>query len=229
VLFQEGAQISASTSNHGTGGNLRIIAPNAITIQGQGTITTSTTGTGNAGNIILDTSTLTIARGAQLFALTEGSGNSGTIEVNASTAVNLGIGVDDFSPVLSVETSNAGQAGSIIINTPSLTLSDTARITATATSTATNTEGGGSITLNASTMDLAGVVGVFAETQGQTPAGTLTLQPYENQSTLNLTLAPESQVSASTSGSGKGGNLIVQAPEAITIQRSRSTCGSNHR
>jgi hypothetical protein len=43
-------------------------------------------------------------------------------------------------------------------------------------------------------MDLAGVVGVFAETQGQTPAGTLTLQPYENQSTLNLTLAPQSSV-----------------------------------
>jgi large exoprotein involved in heme utilization and adhesion len=67
-------------------------------------------------------------------------------------------------------------------------------------------------------MDLAGVVGVFAETQGQTPAGTLTLKPYQNQSTLNLTLAPQSLVSASTTGSGKGGNLIVQAPEAITIQ-----------
>jgi large exoprotein involved in heme utilization and adhesion len=126
--------------------------------------------------------------------------------------------MDDFSPVLSVETSSAGQAGSIIINTPSLTLSDTARITATATNTATHPLGGGSITLNASTMDLAGVVGVFAETQGQTPAGTLTLQPYQNQSTLNLTLAPQSLVSASTSGSGKGGNLIVRAPEAITIR-----------
>jgi filamentous hemagglutinin family protein len=217
VLFQEGAQISASTSNQGTGGNLRITAPDSVTIQGQGTITTSTTGTGNAGNISLDTSTLTIARGAQLFALTSGSGNSGKIEVNASTAVNLGIGVDDFSPVLSVETSNAGKAGSIIINTPTLTLSDTARITATATNTATNTEGGGSITLNASTMYLAGVVGVFAETQGQTPAGTLTLQPYQNQSTLNITLAPNSQVSASTSGSGKGGDLILSAPQAITI------------
>ncbi|MBD1933715.1 MULTISPECIES: filamentous hemagglutinin N-terminal domain-containing protein [Cyanophyceae] len=218
ILFQEGAQISASTSNLGIGGNIEIKAPNAITIQGQGTITTETTGTGKAGNITLDTSTLTITRGAQLFALTEGSGNSGTITANASTAVNLGIGVNDFSPVLSVETSNAGQAGSIIINTPTLTLSDTARITATATNTATNTEGSGSITLNASTMDLAGVVGVFAETQGQSPAGTLTLKPYQNQSTLNLTLAPQSQVSASTTGSGKGGNLIVQAPEAITIQ-----------
>ncbi|MBN4003111.1 hypothetical protein [Nostoc sp. LPT] len=66
-------------------------------------------------------------------------------------------------------------------------------------------------------MHLAGVVGVFAETEGQTPAGTLTLKPYQDQSTLNLTLAPQSRVSASTSGSGKGGNLIVTAPEAVTI------------
>ncbi|MEQ8753346.1 MAG: filamentous hemagglutinin N-terminal domain-containing protein [Coleofasciculus sp. G1-WW12-02] len=244
INLEQDTAISASTSNQGIGGNLTIIAPNAVTIQGQGTITTetlgagdagniqitsnnldiqqtelstSTTGTGDAGNITLDTSTLTVARGAKVFAFTNGSGNSGIITVNAPTAVNLGIGVDDFSPVLSVETSDAGKAGSIIINTPTLTLSDTARITATATDTATNTEGGGSITLNASTMNLAGIVGVFAETEGKTPAGTLTLKPYQEQSTLDITLAPDSQVSASTSGSGNGGDLILSAPQAITI------------
>ena len=245
INLASGTSISASTSNRGTGGNIEIKAPNVIAIQGQSIITTDTTGagnagkievtsrnldiqqtelststagSGNAGDITLNTSTLTVARGAQVFATTNGNGNSGTITANASTGINLGIGVEDFFPVLSVETSSAGQPGSIIINTRSLTLSNTARITATATNTATNPLGGGSITLNASTMNLAGVVGVFAETQGQTPAGTLTLQPYQNQSTLNLTLALQSLVSASTSGSGKGGNLIVQAPEAITIR-----------
>ncbi|MEG3844362.1 beta strand repeat-containing protein, partial [Microcoleus sp. herbarium14] len=245
INLAPGTSISASTSGQGIGGNIEIQAQGAIAIQGQSIITTdttgagnagkievtsrnldiqqtelstSTTGSGNAGDITLDTSTLTVARGAQVFARTNGSGNSGTITANASTAMNLGIGVEDFSPVLSVETSSAGQPGSIIVNTPSLTLSNTARISATATNTATNPLGGGSITLNASTMNLAGVVGVFAETQGQTPAGTLTLKPYENQSTLNLTLAPQSLVSASTNGSGKGGNLIVQAPFAITIR-----------
>ncbi len=213
--------ISASTDspfNQATGGDIQIKAPDSITIQGEGRITTSTTKTGNAGTITLDTSTLTIAQGAEIFAFTEGSGDSGTITVNATTAVNLGLGVDDFSPVLSVETSNTGKAGSIIVNTPSLTLSDTARITATATQAAMNPEGGGSITLNASTMNLAGIVGVFADTQGQTPAGTLTLKPYQNQSTLDITLAPQSRISASTSGSGRGGNLEVSAPEAITIR-----------
>ncbi|MHC5779604.1 two-partner secretion domain-containing protein [Nostoc sp.] len=244
INLEQDTSISASTSNAGTGGNLTIMAPNAITIQGQGTLSTetagagkagnievsirnldiqqtklstSTTGTGNAGDITLNASTLTVAREAKVFAFTDGSGDSGTITINAPTSVNLGIGVEDFSPVLSVETRNAGKAGNIIINTPTLTLSDTASITATATASATNTEGDGSITLNASNMHLAGVVGVFAETEGQTPAGTLTLKPYQDQSTLNLTLAPQSRVSASTTGSGKGGNLIVTAPEAVTI------------
>ncbi|MCP2732136.1 beta strand repeat-containing protein, partial [Limnofasciculus baicalensis] len=244
INLASGTSISASTSNQGIGGNLKITAPNSISINGEGILSTetsgagkagkidiisnnidiqqtqlstSTTATGNAGDIKIDTSTLTVARGAKVFALTNGSGNSGTITVNADNAVNLGIGVDDFSPVLSVETRNAGKAGDIIINTPTLTLSDTARITATATNTATNTEGGGSITLNASNMHLAGIVGVFAETEGLTPAGTLTLNPYQNESTLNITLAPQSQVSASTSGSGKGGDLILKAPEAINI------------
>ncbi|MEQ8382458.1 MAG: filamentous hemagglutinin N-terminal domain-containing protein [Coleofasciculus sp. A1-SPW-01] len=244
INLEQDTSISASTSNQGTGGNLAIIAPDSVTIQGEGRITTetsgagdagniqmtstnldiqetelstSTTAEGNAGSITLDTSTLNVARGAKVFAFTDGSGDSGAITINAPTAVNLGIGVDDFSPILSVETRDAGQAGSIIINTPTLTLSDTARITATATETATNTEGGGSITLNASTMNLAGIVGVFAETEGPTPAGTLTLKPYQDQSTLDITLAPDSQVSASTSGSGKGGDLILSAPQAITI------------
>jgi filamentous hemagglutinin family protein len=210
------SQIISNTSNLGNAGNIDIDAGQGIDLQ-QTQLSTSTTGSGTAGNITLDTSTLTVARGAEIFAFTEGSGDSGKITVNASTAVNLGIGVDDFSPVLSVETSDAGKAGEIIINTPTLTLSDTARITATATNTATNTEGGGSISLNASTMRLAGIVGIFAETEGQTPAGRLTLKPYQDQSTLDITLAPGSQVSASTSGSGKGGDLILSAPQAITI------------
>ncbi|HBW89076.1 MAG TPA: hypothetical protein DEG17_09465 [Cyanobacteria bacterium UBA11149] len=244
VNLAAGTSISASTSNLGIGGNLTIKAPNSITINGEGKLSTetsgtgnagkldiisnnidiqqsqlstSTTGSGNAGDIKIDTSTLTIARGAKVFALTNGSGDSGTITVNADNSVNLGIGVDDFSSVLSVETTNAGKAGDVIINTPNLTLSDTARITATATNTATNTEGGGSITLNSSNMHLAGIVGVFAETEGQTPAGTLTLSPYQNQANLNINLAPQSQVSASTSGSGKGGDLIISAPESINI------------
>jgi filamentous hemagglutinin family protein len=206
----------AQASDEGKAGSITINTPE-LTLQQNAEISTSTTGIGKAGDISLNTDILNLASGGKVLAFTTGSGNGGTITVNAPKEVNLGIGVQDFAPILSVETSGAGKAGNIFVSTPNLTLSDTARITATATATATNTESGGSITLNASKMDLAGIVGVFAETQGESPAGTLTLQPDNNKPTLDLTLAPGSKISASTSGSGKGGDLLVNAPQAINI------------
>lgn len=171
---------------------------------------------GSAGTITLNAPILTVMGNAEISAETQSSGQGGSIVVNAPTAVNL-MRVQNFSPVLSVETSGSGQAGNIVVNTPSLTLADKARITATATSTSTNLQGGGSITLNASTMNLAGTVGVFAETQGVTPAGTLRLNPYDNQPDLNVSLTTNSRISASTSGSGNGGDLILTAPRSITL------------
>ncbi|MBD2240672.1 filamentous hemagglutinin N-terminal domain-containing protein [Aulosira sp. FACHB-113] len=210
------SKIVSNTSNIGRAGNIQINANN-LTLTDSSPISASTTAEGKAGDITLNSPTVTLANGGKIFATTTGKGNGGTITVNAPNLVNLGIGVQDFAPILSVETSGAGKAGNIIVNTPSLTVSDTARITATATNTATNTEGGGSITLNASKLDLAGIVGIFAETQGQAPAGTLKLNPYANQANLDITLFPNSNISASTSGSGKGGDLILTAPENINI------------
>nr|WP_242045491.1 filamentous hemagglutinin N-terminal domain-containing protein [Calothrix sp. FACHB-1219] len=210
------SKIVSNTSSIGNAGNIQINANN-LTLTDTSEISANTTANGKAGDITLNTPTLTLANGGKIFATTTGNGNGGTITVNAPNLVNLGIGVQDFAPILTVETSGAGKAGDIIVNTPSLTVSDTARITATATATATNTKGGGSITLNASKLDLAGIVGIFAETQGQAPAGTLKLNPYQNQPNLDITLFPNSTISASTSGSGKGGDLILTAPENINI------------
>jgi CHAT domain-containing protein/large exoprotein involved in heme utilization and adhesion len=189
-------------------------------------LSTSTSGGGDAGQIRIATATLNLLNGGEINSFSEGSGQGGQITIHATEAVNLGEGVQNFAPVISVETSNAGQAGDILINTPRFTLSETARITATATATATNQQGGGSIRLNANQMDLAGIVGVFAETQGQAPAGTLTLQSFDQSlgqgpaqldPSLALALAAGAEISASTSGRGNGGDLILRAPQAITI------------
>ncbi|MCC5659384.1 filamentous hemagglutinin N-terminal domain-containing protein [Nostoc sp. XA010] len=210
------SKITSNTSSQGQAGNIQINANNLV-LTDASEISASTTADGKAGDITLNTPTLTVANAGKIFATTTGIGDGGTITINAPNKVNLGIGVQDFTPILSVETSGAGKAGDIIVNTPNLTVSDTARITATATKTATNTQGGGSITLNASKIDLAGIVGVFAETRGEAPAGTLKLNPYQNQPDLDITLFPSSIISASTSASGKGGDLILAAPETINI------------
>jgi large exoprotein involved in heme utilization and adhesion len=210
-----GAFSSVGSDAIGQGGNIRINA-NRLSLTNGAQVNAETKGQGRAGDITFNTPRLTVAGNAQVLAQTSSTGNGGSIVVNAPTSVNLRR-TNNLSPVLSVETSGAGRAGDITINTPRLTLAQQARITATATATATTRQGSGSITLNASDLDLAGVVGVFAETQGQAPAGTLRLQPYKNHPDLDITLTPKSQISASTSGSGNGGDLIVIAPDAITI------------
>ncbi|MEP1062215.1 MULTISPECIES: filamentous hemagglutinin N-terminal domain-containing protein [Cyanophyceae] len=208
--------IESDTRGGNPAGNITFQANGGIEITNRSTISARTSSGGQAGSIRFDAPTLVVAGNAQVLAETSSSGAGGSIFVTAPTAVDLRR-VNDFSPVLSVQTSGAGRSGDIVVNTQNLTLSDQARITATATATATNLDGGGSITLNASTMNLAGIVGVFAETQGQAPAGTLRLNPYNNQPDLNVTLAPSSQISASTSGSGNGGDLIIQAPRSIAL------------
>lgn len=226
LSLTNGGTVQALTLGSGKAGDIQIVAHQAIDLtegksdrQNASGILSGSDGVGNSGqggNILLTTPILSVAGEAQISAATVNSGNGGSILINAPTAVNL-LRIRDFSPVLSVETSGAGKAGNILINTPALTLSDKARITATATATATNLEGGGSITLNASNVYLAGIVGVFAETQGQSPAGTLRLNPYQTQPNLRITLTPSSKISASTSGSGKGGNLLLTAPRSIAI------------
>ena len=174
-----------------------------------------TEGAGSAGNITLNTPQLILNDGAEILASTSNMGNSSNITVNASQGVILG-----GDSKLSVETSASGRAGNIKITTQNLNVEQQAQITATATKTATMSEQGGSIDLNASNMNLFGTVGIFAETQGAVPAGTLTLKPNENQTNLDINLSPGAEISASTSGSGQGGSLLISAPVAITISGS---------
>ncbi|MDX2244181.1 MAG: filamentous hemagglutinin N-terminal domain-containing protein, partial [Leptolyngbyaceae cyanobacterium bins.302] len=210
------SQILSSTSNSGNAGNITVTTGQGIRFNEGSRLSATTISTGKAGDITLNSPIVAVTGDTQIAAATQGRGQGGTITVNAPSNVIL-TQMQGVAPLLSVAASDAGKAGDIVINTPRLTLSDNARIVATATSTASNSEGGGSITLNASHMNLAGIVGVFAETQGQAPAGTLRLNPYANDPTLNVILAPQSQISASTTGIGKGGDLMLSAPSAITL------------
>ena len=142
----------------GNGGNIIINAPDAITIKGQGTLNAETSGTGSAGNIEVTTNRLTVDQGTRL----------------------------------------------------STTATDTARPPANTLIPSAN------INLNANEMNLFGTVEVLSETQGTAQAGTLTLKPNHSDD-LTINLKEKSRISASTSGSGPGGSLILTAPQSITV------------
>ncbi|MBD2492516.1 filamentous hemagglutinin N-terminal domain-containing protein [Aulosira sp. FACHB-615] len=218
---KNGAFISAITEGEGDAGNIDITANNQIFISGIfaevlnmgiGGISTITTNTGEAGDITINTPIFNISNGAGVEAFTQGVGNAGSITINAPQIVDIGQG----SRIV-VETSGAGNPGDINIRTNTLNIGKDAELSATARATATNRQGG-NINLNTSNLNISGRLGIFAETQGISPAGNLTLNPNSINPNLNINFTDNGFISASTTAAGNGGNINISAPEIIDIQ-----------
>ena len=239
LTLNDKARVSAETLGKGTAGNITITAntlenTNASQIQtntqtnfeagditlnisdtlnlSNSSLIAKTTGEGKAGNITINASKLNLIEGATISAGTSAQGDGGSITIKSPLLIALG-----ENSQLNVETSGAGQAGNIEITSNSVTIGKDAQISATATRDASNTSGGGSININASNLNIAGKLGIFAETSGIAPAGTLTLNPDNSNPNLNILFIEQGLISASTSASGNGGDINISAPNNIDI------------
>ena len=139
----------------------------------------------------------TLSNGAEISAFTQDEGNAGSITIDSPQIVNIGQGSK-----ITVETSSVGKAGDITLTTDTLNIGKDAELSATATQTATTPQGGGSINLNSSNLNISGKLGIFAETQGQSPAGNLKINPDHNNPDLKIRFTDDGFISALTSASG---------------------------
>ena len=221
VTLQDAAFITTSTGSNGNAGDIIITAKETFSASGArvfgdlvlGGVSAYTLGTGKAGNIVINSPVFNLSDGAEVSAFTQDAGNAGNITINSPQIVNIGQG----SRIIA-ETRGAGKAGDITITTDTLNIGKDAELSATATQTATNPQGGGSITLNTSNLNISGKLGIFAETQGQSPAGNLTLQPNDNNPNLNIRFTDNGFISASTTATGNGGNIAISAPQTVDIR-----------
>ncbi|MCC5632181.1 filamentous hemagglutinin N-terminal domain-containing protein [Nostoc sphaeroides CHAB 2801] len=223
LLIQGGAQASVSTINAGDAGDLNVFAssielsgtslesPKPNDIVGRSLLTTAVGegSTGKGGDITVNTNSLTITNGAALSASTDGQkdGKGGDITVNTNSLI-----ITDGA-ALTASTSGQGDAGDITLSADTLNAFNDGQLR-----TSTSSSGqAGDITLNIPEIQLSGSTsGVFAQTSSTGAAGKMTLQPLNGQ-TLRVNFFDQAQISASTSGSGKGGNLTLTAPESITL------------
>ena len=219
LIVRDGAKINTSASDSGQGGNIDIMATESVKIIGTSSsfsvviskLGSETFGSGNAGNITINTPQLTISEGAGIEAFTQGEGTAGNITINAPDSIIL-----NSDTKLIVETSDAGTAGSININTPLLTIGENAQLSATATATSTAPTAG-NINLNVNQLNISGELGIFAETNSTPTAGSLTIHPYENNPNLNIQFTENGFISARTTNIGDGGSISLTAPENIDI------------
>jgi filamentous hemagglutinin family protein len=223
LTVQNGGNISATATAAATssaqGGSVQVNA-SQINLSGNTSgLFALTEGAAPAGSLTLQpynneqTLRVNFQDGAQISASTSGAGKGGSLSVTAPESVTL-----SGNGELSVETSGAGQAGDVTLATETLNIENGAKVSATSTATATSSAQGGSISANTSQINLSGTGGgLFAETQGVAPAGSLTLQPYNNEQSLRINFQDDTKISASTSSSGQGGSLIVTAPESVIL------------
>ena len=242
-----GAYASSSTYSAGRGGQLTVNASKFVELIGRGRFssglyTQAGTGTGDSGNLTVNTPVLLVRDGATVNASTAGAGKGGNLTVNASQEVQLlGESADGLSASsLTGEAFGTGAAGNVSITT--------GRFIATGgayASTYTYRAGqGGEVTVNASEfVKLIGSgrfsSGVYAGTAGTGDSGNLIVNTpallvrdgatlYTNTSsegdagdlTINtgaLIAQDGGFVSASTFGAGNGGNLTVNASELVQV------------
>ncbi|MUG91175.1 filamentous hemagglutinin N-terminal domain-containing protein [Scytonema sp. UIC 10036] len=225
TLDGNNTSINASNLDEGRGGNVRIIADDSISLNELASISSTSTGQGDAGNIELQTRSLTLANGGSLGTQSSGRGSSGNLLINASDSVNLS-GITTFINPQTGETITTGSrlatstfgtenSGKLTINTQRLSVNDGGDIT-----TSTEFGRGGNLTINAK--DSVEVVGrspstdnspstISTSTFGSGDAGNLSII------TGRLSIRDGGAITTLTSGTGKGGNLTVDANDSVEV------------
>jgi filamentous hemagglutinin family protein len=173
LTILEGAQLSAGTAGRGQGGNITVkadvidITGSSIINRGFSTLAATSRGTGDSGNITIDTRQLRVSDGADVSVTAFGTGSSGELKVRASDSVELiGASAIPNSPIFSrsglfAATEGTKDGGSITVNTPRLVIKDGARISVSTRGRGKNGipgGRGGNLIVNASDrIDLSGI------------------------------------------------------------------------
>jgi large exoprotein involved in heme utilization and adhesion len=213
ITLSDSAGISSLTQGTGTGGNVTVTTPGALTLNGGATIGVSTLGmqSGPAGSVTVIANALTISGGgavkpvgqnmeekaaSHIASGTIGPGNGGNVDVVvASDIVLTGPG-----PQILALSQGSGSAGSVMVSAGRLLLANGASISASA---ATSTASGGNITLNVG--DLLYLVNsqITTSVQSTGNGGNITIDPQSVVLDQSNIIAQAIQ--------GHGGNIAINA------------------
>jgi len=258
LILKDGGGIANTTFSKGRGGNLTINASESVEVSGvlannQATgISTETKGEGNAGDLTITTKNLSVLDGGVITARTENKGRGGTLTVNASQSVNV-IGASPITRtgsqlrVTSTSTSpDAGNAGNMSITTGLLTIQGNIYGNAGLIASTSGSGEGGTIAINANTLNATNGASILSTTSGSGKAGEINLNVTDSanisgsKSTLSvrteanstgngggitftgksLFLNDGAQITASTLGKGNAGDIKVNASNAVNISGS---------
>jgi large exoprotein involved in heme utilization and adhesion len=219
-----------SDAVEGTGGGGTILLSSPSIIVNGGVLSTSTTGTGDAGNILLEGQQINLgaspsapAQGADLFASTSGSGHGGTISLGgldglSSYAENVTIAGTSRLQTL---TGADGSAGDITIQATQFALTDRSTLNA-------NTFGSGIAgTITISATDSAIISGVGSSVSSSSDFGATGNAGQITVSAPNVLIENGGLISTTTAGEAIGGNVNISATESVTMNSGATISASS--
>ncbi|WP_413175727.1 filamentous hemagglutinin N-terminal domain-containing protein [Anabaena azotica] len=253
LIAKDGGDVSVKTVGSGKGGNLTVNASESIELIGAVSIPNSnnfsrsglfaaTEGTGDGGDITINTPWLQVRDGARVSVSTRGKGEGGktggqggNLFVNAALIDLSGTSADgrfisglfalsgEIRPNIA-ENEATGIGGNINIITGQLKISNGARVSAATA----NTGNAGNINITADVIEVTGVSHSTAPPDEQvfsTIAATSDSVTSDNAgdagnvdiTTKRLIARDGGDVSVKTVSSGKGGTLTVKASESIKL------------
>jgi filamentous hemagglutinin family protein len=199
-------------ATRGAGGGVAVSLSGSLTVDSAASLGTSTTGSGNAGDVSVTTGgPVTIDRGprtsilAGVGSFTRGTGNAGNVAVSAGalTLTNNGL-VSSFSAP-----GAAGKSGDVSVNV-SGPLSISGVSSGISATTFTSGKGGNvKVTAGSITIDSSGSISSQAGSSGD--GGNTTVAAG------SLKIASSGEITTSTSGRGAGGSLSVSVAGELTI------------
>ena len=200
----------------GAGGDVIVNASNSVTIFEGDEITAETSGTGNAGNITINTGVLTIQKAGTITVASayeyEAEGDSGNLTINASKAVNLS-GKDSR---LEATGTLLGKAGNLTIKTGQMNVTNGAQVTVN------NLEGqAGNLTIEADSLLVTGKKSSIIASTESGRAGNVSIRARNS-----VTLNNQGEISVQADGIGKAGNLTIETGELQISSRARATVSS---
>ena len=206
------SQLSTRTTGTGTAGNLFVTTPQ-LQVLDNAEITASTDSQANGGDIALNIQTLLLNNNGLITArATQPNGTAGNLGVNA-TIVNL-----RGQSELSVEATNRGNAGNLVMTTRTLNVTEDSRVSVS------SPEGrAGTLDINANFIRLnRGRLTAETGLENQQTGAEINLRDLDI-----LLLRNNSQINASANNRAQGGNIRINTNAIVAVAKEDSDIRAN--
>lgn len=235
----DGGVVGTTTYGTGKGGDVSVNATDSIELIGvqrnifaPSTVGAVSFGIGNAGNLTITTSKLSLQDGGRVVSSTFAAGNAGSLTVNASESIEVSGTVPGSVNPSSIDSSaniadpNArqilrlpdlpsGASGNVTIETGRLIVENGGSISVRNDGSGS----GGLLTVNAGSIFVANTGGITAATASG-EGGNINLRSD------NLQLRDRGTITATAGGTGNGGNITLDANTLAALGNSDITANS---